>query len=86
MSLATKGMLGESLYAGKLVLMSETTAEIEICSENQRSLLRAKQNKQTKHNKTDEIISGGITKDALANSKALPCRICNLRVKANSAL
>ena len=32
------------------------------------------------------MVSGSITKDGLSKSEVDPCGVCNMRVKANSAL
>ena len=36
--------------------------------------------------KTKVMVSSGITKDGLSKSTVDPCRVCSLRVKANSVL
>ena len=36
--------------------------------------------------KTKVMVSGGITKDGLSESKVDPCEVCSLRVKANKVL
>ena len=36
--------------------------------------------------KTKVMVSGGITKIGLSNSKVDPCGVCSLRVKSNSVL
>ena len=75
----------ELLCADELVLMSESIDELRD------ALLKWKEafeNKGLKVNlgKTKVMVSSGITQDSLSKSKLDLCRVCSLRVKANSLL
>ena len=82
---AREGALIELLYAGDLVLMSETIKGLR------NKLLKWKEAFESKGLKvilfkTKVMVCGGITKDGMSKSKIDPCGICSLIVKANSVL
>ena len=79
------GALSELLYADDLVLMSET---IEGLWDKFRKWKEASVSKGLKVNlgKIKVMIFSGITNDCLYKIKVVPCGVCSLRVKANSAL
>ena len=75
--LARQDVLSELLYAGDLVMMSET---IDTC----RKWKKAFESKDLKVNFgiTKVIVNGGIIKDGLSISKKKPCWVCDLTVNA----
>ena len=81
----SEGALSELLYADDLVLMSET---IEGLRNNFINWKEAFESKDLKVNlwKTNVMVSGGTTKDGMPKSKADPCGVWGLKVKANSVL
>ena len=82
---AREGELSELLYADDLVLISET---IEGHRDKLLKWKEAIESKDLKVNfgKNKVMVSSGITQNCLSKSKVDPCRICSLRVKANSVL
>ena len=73
------------MYGDDLVFNSKTTKGLR---NNLIKWKEALDSKGLKVNlgKTNVMVSGGITKDGMSNSKVDPCGICSLRVKVNSAL
>ena len=82
---ARERALSELLYAGDLVLMSET---IEGLRDKFLKWKEAFESKGLKVNlgKTKVMVSGGITKNGMSKSKVDPCGVCSLKVKTNSVL
>ena len=74
------GALNELLYAGDLVLLSET---IEVLRNKFLRWKEAFESKGFKVNlgKTKVMVSCGITKDGMSKSKVYPSGVCSLRVK-----
>ena len=83
--LAKEGELSELLYANDLVLMRETIMGLR---NKFIKWMEAFESKGLKVNlgKTKMMVSGGITKDGLSESKVYQCGVYSLRVKANSVL
>ena len=81
---AREGALSELLYADDLVLMSE---KIEGLRNRFIKWKEASECKVLKvhHGKNKVMVSSGITKDGMSKSKVIPCGICSLRIKSNSA-
>ena len=82
---AREGELSELLYVDDLVLMSETIDGLRD------KFLKWKETFESKGlkvnlGKTKVMVSSSIAQDGLSKSKVDPCRVCKLRVKANSAL
>ena len=75
-------MLSELLYAGDLVMMSET---IEGPRNEFLKWQQAYESKGLKVNlgKTNVMVRSGITKDGLSISTVDSCEVCILRVKTN---
>ena len=84
---ARKGALSELLCTGDLVLLSETIEGL-LSPTIVLKLKEALQGRGLNVNlgKTKVMVCGSITKDGMSKSKADPCEVCSLRVKANSAL
>ena len=81
----TEGVLIKLLYADDLVLMCETIKGL------MNKFLKWKEAFESKGlkvslGKTKANVSGGIARDGLSKSKVVPCRVCCLRIKANSVL
>ena len=84
-NLARERALSELLYGDDLVLMSETMVGLR------NHFMRWKETFESKGlkvnlGKINFMVNGGITQDGLSRSKVDPCRVCSLRVMANSAL
>ena len=82
---ARGGALSELLYADDFLLMSETIERLR------KMFLKWKEAFESKGLKVNlgkfmVMVSGRITKDGMSKSKVDPCRVCSLRVKANSVL
>ena len=69
--LARNGELSESLYADDLVLMSQTIMVLRNKFLKLKEALESKGRKVI-HEKTEVMVSGGITKDGLSKSKVDP--------------
>ena len=82
---ARESALSELLYADGLDLKSEI---FEGLRNNFLKWREAFERKGLKVNlgKTKVMVCGSITKDGMSKSKVDPCRVCSLRVKANSVL
>ena len=78
-----KGVLCHLLYADDLVLMSETIEGLRNKFLKWKEVFKSK-GLNVNLGKTKVMVSGGITKDGMSKSKVDPCRVCCLRVKANS--
>ena len=72
----------ELLYAGDLVLMSETIKGLR------NKFIKCKDDFESKGLKLTigkpVMVSYGITKNGLSKSKVDPCGVCSLRIKTNS--
>ena len=83
--MAREGALSQLLYTDDLLLMSESIEG------HRNKFLIWKGDLESKGlkvslEKTEVMVSGGITKDGLSKSEVDPCGVCSLRVKANSVL
>ena len=74
----------ELLYNDDLVLMSEIIEGLGNNFYNGSRFLRA--SLKVNLGKTKVMVNNGITQDGLSKSEVNPCRVCSLRVKANSVL
>ena len=83
--LTRKGALSELLYADDVLLMSETTDGLRDYFFKWKVAFESKGLK-VKLGKTKVMVSSGITQDGLSKSKVDPCRVCSLRLGANSVL
>ena len=77
---ASEGVINELPYADDLVLMSETIEGLR------NKILKWKDGFESKGlkvnlGKTKVMVSGGITKDGMSESKADPCGVCSFRVR-----
>ena len=79
---AREGALSELQYDDDLVLMSETFDGLRNKFLKWKEAFRSK-GLTANIGKPMAIVSGGITKDDMTNSKVDPCGVCSLRVKAN---
>ena len=82
---AREGSLSELLYVDDLVLMSDTIEGLRNKFSKWKKSFESK-GLSVSHGKTKVMVSGGITKNGLSESKVDPCGVYSMRVKANSVL
>ena len=82
---AIEGALSELLYADYIVLMSATIEGLWDKFMKWKDAFGSK-GLRIYLGKTKVMVSGSITQDGLSNGNVDPCRVCSLRVKANSVL